>query len=80
VQITEVFLSEDHPYVGKTLKEIQLPQDVFVGSIIRDNLPLFTSAHTTIQPNDSIVLYSNHQKGTQNILEMMFLSTEHLLT
>lgn len=73
LQMAEIFIAKNHPFQGKTLKEIQLPDGIYAGCIIRDQSPLFTSHNTPTLIGDSVILYGPHDRDQENPLERMLL-------
>ncbi len=56
VLMTEVVLSAGSPILGKTLKELSLPDDSLVAVIIRDGEPIVPSGLSRMLEGDTVVL------------------------
>lgn len=78
LQIASLLVSPSHPYCNKVISDITLPEETFIGCIIRDHEALFTDKNTTVLDQDIIILYSNHTKQSYNPLEAMFLPPDYL--
>ena len=62
ISITEVPIPKKARTVGKKLLEIDLPKDVIIGCIIRDEESLVPRGDTRIQANDELILISSDQQ------------------
>jgi trk system potassium uptake protein TrkA len=56
INITEVLLTEGSPVVGKALRDIALPEDSLVASILRGDQPIVPRGTTVLQENDRLVV------------------------
>lgn len=52
---------DDSPYLGLTLSEIDLPEDLLLGMIIRDGQAIIPTGTTEIKVNDNIMLMGKKQ-------------------
>ncbi|MBN2056021.1 TrkA family potassium uptake protein [bacterium] len=58
VNVTEIVLNDDSPVVGKSLKDIDLPEDTLVAVVIRDNMPIVPRGSTDLCAGDRMVLFT----------------------
>lgn len=70
VEIVELQVSPNSSIAGKTLKEIDLPQDVLVAFLIRNEELIVPTGQTSLDGGDSIALIS--RKKSIAILESIF--------
>lgn len=56
VSISQIILKEDSPVLNKTLIEIDLPEDIVLGSIIRDKEVLIPRGNTKLLPGDKVLV------------------------
>jgi CIC family chloride channel protein len=61
VQVIEVDISDKHPFMGKTVKEIaeDLPEDCILVSIRRNSRVIIPHGHTILQKGDHLVTLSS---------------------
>lgn len=62
ISITEVPIPKNARTVGKKLLEIDLPKEVIIGCIIRDEESLVPRGDTRIQANDELILISSDKQ------------------
>lgn len=62
ISITEVPIPQTARTVGKKLLEIDLPQEVIIGCIIRDEESLVPRGDTRIEANDELILISSDKQ------------------
>ena len=64
-------VSKNSPAVGKTISEIQLPENCLIVSIRRNRKLIIAHGSTKINPDDKIAVFSNHDciKEVQQVLE-----------
>ncbi|MCC5895241.1 MAG: NAD-binding protein [Alkalibacterium sp.] len=62
ISITEVPIPENARTVGKKLLEIDLPKEVIIGCIIRDEESLVPRGDTRIKANDELILISSDKQ------------------
>jgi len=58
VQIMEISIREDLPFTGKALKNLKLPQDCLIGSVVRDGKTFIPHGDDHLLPGDKIVIFS----------------------
>lgn len=78
LQIAKIRITQNHAYLGKSIQDISLDTDIFVGCIIRNGSALFTSKQDTFELDDEIVIYSNHVKNQINPIESLLLHPKGL--
>jgi len=61
MHITEITIDEDSPLVGKTIYEVDLPEESHILLIIRDNQPLLPHKTSNILIGDSILLLTSSE-------------------
>jgi len=59
--MVEVLVSEDSPIVGKKISELNLPRNVIITAIYRDNDLIVPRGDTTIEVGDKIVIFGSHE-------------------
>ena len=67
--IVEVILTESVPIIGKMIKDLKLPTDSIIISIIRGNDVIIPKGDSTLQLNDSVLALtlSNKEEELRNI-------------
>lgn len=71
VNVTEVELAEDSPVVGRTLHQIDLPDNALIACILREDGPLVPRGATQLQAHDRLILItlpSNHREVMLRVL------------
>ena len=64
LSIVEANLKSASPAVGKSIKELKLPADAILATLIRENQIIFPKGETTLHPGDSIIaLTTIEQEG-----------------
>ncbi|MDX9917012.1 MAG: Trk system potassium transporter TrkA, partial [Gudongella sp.] len=56
-EATEIIIDEDLPCVGKKLKDLEIPQGMIIGAIVRDNDVIIPKGDTEIMAEDRIVVF-----------------------
>jgi trk system potassium uptake protein TrkA len=56
VNVTEVVLTQTCPVLGKTLVEIDLPEDSLISCIVRNNEPVIPRGSTCLCANDRLII------------------------
>jgi trk system potassium uptake protein TrkA len=56
VNVTEIALDAGFPVAGKSLKELELPENALVAVVIRDNQPIVPRGATRLLAGDRVVL------------------------
>jgi trk system potassium uptake protein TrkA len=56
VNVTELVLEERSPAAGKSLGELNLPENALVAVVLRDHKPIIPRGPTIIRPGDRLVL------------------------
>lgn len=56
VNVTEVILSENSPVLGKSLFEIELPENSLIACILRNDEPIIPRGATRLSPADRLIL------------------------
>ena len=79
LQITKVMITKDHAFLNKCLADIELPEGVYIGGIVRHDQVLFTNKQSRFELGDHLIIYSDHKKHQHNAIEDMFLKPEYLL-
>lgn len=57
-EVTEVIVHEDSPYIDIPLKELELPEGIIIGAILRKNKVIIPKGDSIILPRDRIVVFS----------------------
>lgn len=70
ISIAEVPILQDSPSVGKKLWEINLPKDVIIGCIIREEISLIPRGDTRILFGDKLILISSNEQEMNAIKEL----------
>ncbi|OOR98991.1 Trk system potassium transport protein TrkA [Haemophilus paracuniculus] len=63
--------SDTSKVVGKTVKELKLPQGAIIGAIVRDENVIIAHKSTVICENDRVILFANDKKQI-NEIEKLF--------
>jgi trk system potassium uptake protein TrkA len=69
-EVIEVDALETTPVVGRPLREIDLPEGVIIGALVRDGRVLMPRGDTVIRPNDRVTILCLADKVHQ--AEQMF--------
>ena len=56
VNITEVVLKETSPVVGQTLRDIALPENSLIASILRERQPIIPRGTTVLHDRDHLIV------------------------
>lgn len=75
LNVTEVALKETSPVVGRTLRDIALPENSLIASIMRDGEPLVPRGPTMLLAGDRLVLITLPENYGQVLRE---LTGEHI--
>ena len=67
VQIIEVSIPEDAPVSGKQLWEIELPHEVLIGCILRNDSALIPRGNTRINAGDTLVVIAKSDQMQETI-------------
>lgn len=67
VQICEVYIPEDSPIKDKKLWEIDLPNEVVVGCILRQDQAIIPKGNTRIAANDTLVVIAGNGQEMEAI-------------
>ncbi|MGI6616853.1 MAG: potassium/proton antiporter [Saccharofermentanales bacterium] len=62
VQFVATEIYEGHPWIGKALKDVFLPQDIRVTIVERDDEQFIPDGETVIELNDGLILSALHYK------------------
>ena len=57
----EVDALKRSPLVGKTIRELKLPDDTMICAIVRDHHIIFPDQDTEIIANDRVITYARHK-------------------
>ena len=57
-EVTEISISDNLAVVGKSLKELVLPNGVVIGAIVRNGEVIIPNGKTIIKANDKIIVFS----------------------
>jgi trk system potassium uptake protein TrkA len=57
-EVTEIIATPDMPYINKPLSELDLPDRIIIGAIIKDDEVVIPKGNTIISPYDRIVVFS----------------------
>lgn len=55
MEIVDIFMSEDCPWVGKRIGDIPLPRDTVLAIFVRDGVRSFPTAQTALQRGDRLI-------------------------
>ncbi len=76
--LLDIVITENHPWSGKNLREMNLPQDLLIIMIKRKNKPILPKGETVILPGDILILSgTGYQEDAENILSEEVLFDEH---
>ena len=67
VQIVEVYIPEDAPINGKKLWEIDLPSEVVVGCVLRQDQAIIPKGNTRINAGDTLVVIAGNGQEMEAI-------------
>lgn len=70
MSIAEVYISDTAPAVGKKIWEVNLPKDVIIGCLMRNEKSMIPRGDTRILAGDVLVLVSAHQQELEAIKEL----------
>lgn len=56
VNITEITLNDKSPVIGKSLKEIHLPENSLIGVLLRDSVPVIPQGSTILLSGDRLIV------------------------
>jgi trk system potassium uptake protein TrkA len=70
MQMASIHIAQDHSFIGKSVHDLDLEENVIVGCIIRDEKLLFTSKKQVIERYDELVIYAPHALDQTNPLEI----------
>ncbi len=63
VSFIQLTVSDEHHWVGKTLKELNLPRNLIAALIVRDSEKIIPKGNTILQPSDKLILCGrSHEK------------------
>jgi hypothetical protein len=68
--VEQVTIEDGSLHIDKKLKEIQLPDDVLVGTIVRDNEILIPDGDTTLKAGDRVALLGKREDVEKTIEQM----------
>ena len=68
--IEQIIIEEKSPFLGKKLKEIHLPEDVLVGTIIRNEDVIIPDGDTVFQIGDKVTLLGKREDVEKTIKQM----------
>ena len=68
--IEQIVIEDKSPFLGKKLKEIQLPEDALVGTIIRGEEIIIPDAETAFQASDKVTLLGK-KEDVEKTIELM---------
>ena len=69
MNVTEVALKPDSPVIGKTLRELEFPEDALVAVVLRDDEAIVPRGSTELRAGDRLVLITlpeNHGTVAQD--------------
>ena len=58
---------ESSKVVGRTIKELKLPQGAIVGAIVRNQTVMIAHKSTRIEENDHVIIFVNDKKQVSDI-------------
>lgn len=67
VQIVEVSIPKDSPIIGQNLNDIELPKDVIVGTVLREDYTIIPSGDTVIHRGDVLVVLATNKQESKAI-------------
>jgi K+ transport systems, NAD-binding component len=71
IVLSEILISEKSPVCNKSLKDLSIPNDCILISVIRDEEVIIPNGYTTLHANDYIIAVSSQED--QNTLKNYFL-------
>ena len=69
--ITELFIKDNNPWCSKMVKELILPKECVLVSILRTETVIYPRGDTQILPNDKVVIISN-KSALSNLITELF--------
>lgn len=66
---------ESSKVVGRTIKELKLPQGAIVGAVVRDNQVMIGHKSLKIEANDHVILFVNDKKQVSDIEKLFQVSS-----
>lgn len=66
---------ESSKVVGRTIKELKLPQGAIVGAVVRDNQVMIGHKSLRIEANDHVILFVNDKKLVSDIEKLFQVSS-----
>ena len=70
-EVLEARISSGSPLVGKALKDMKLPENTLVGSVIRGDNILIPSGHDTVNVDDKLIFFTSRESIKK--LEMLLV-------
>ena len=61
ITLSEIFIFEESPICGKSLKELEIPRDCVLISVIRDEEVIIPNGFTVLQKGDYIIVVSSKE-------------------
>ncbi|MBW7995574.1 MAG: Trk system potassium transporter TrkA [Candidatus Glassbacteria bacterium] len=58
VQFMEISVREGLPYVGKMLRDLEIPSDCIIGSVVREGKTFIPHGEDTLLPGDNVVIFT----------------------
>lgn len=77
LELIEVSLPKEHPWIDQTLQTIVMPSDMLVVSIKRDKETILPKGSTQIKEGDILIICSFAYEGTDIYLEEVYINKKH---
>lgn len=77
LELIEVSLTKDHPWINQTLQTIVIPTNMLVVSIKRDRETILPKGNTQIKQGDILIMCSPAYEGTDIYLEEVYIDEKH---
>jgi K+/H+ antiporter YhaU regulatory subunit KhtT len=68
--VEQVTLKDDSPLINKKLKDIKLPEDVLVGTIVRDGEIVIPDGNTAFQAGDRVAFLGKREDVEKTLVEI----------
>lgn len=76
-ELIKVVLNEDHPWLNQTLKDIIIPTNMLVVSIIRDEQMILPKGKTQILKDDILIMCAPSYEGNDIYLDEIYIEQYH---
>lgn len=67
IHFIQLHIASEHPWCNQSLCQLQLPPDLLVAMIVRQETPLIPTGDTQLEPEDILVLAARSYDGSEQI-------------